>query len=124
MPPDRELRNRETRRSRLVKFSSILNVRTTRNEHGSRLKKVMDDAAAAKEVTRVVKRVMPRDYASHCLAAAVKGAQLVLVVDSSAWASKIRLDQKRILDRVTDLSIFARVTGVRVRVEPAGRLPE
>lgn len=113
---------RPVRRSKPLDFRTVLqSSNARRNEFASQLSKVLKEAEAVEEVTTLVKRALPRNCQSHCLCAGVTGKKLIIVVDASVWASKIRLEQRRLLQELSQLSVFVNVESIQTRVRPASR---
>lgn len=65
---------------------------------------------------QVVRSMLPSDCGEHCLYVSRTAGVMTLIVDSSAWATQIRLDAKRLLTELRQLSDYVELTQVRVRV--------
>ncbi|MGH8112311.1 MAG: DciA family protein [Rhodanobacteraceae bacterium] len=80
---------------------------------------VADLAARAREMDHVSQRIVPllpvplRDHVRH---AGLRNDRVLLLVESSAWATRARMDQTRILAAVQSLGLAA--TSVTAKVVP------
>ena len=62
-----------------------------------RLADLVDRANRRKETTHRIKSMLPDDEADHLVAASVDGSgTLTIVMDSSAWAAKVRYRQEQL----------------------------
>ena len=71
---------------------------------------------ANRQHLQVVRSMLPSDCGEHCLYVSRTPNVMTLIVDSSTWATHIRLDSKRILHELQQLSDYVELTQVRVRV--------
>lgn len=63
----------------------------------------------------LVRTLLPEQYASHCIAASVRGSELTIVADSSAWANRFRFEEKKIKEQCCRFSDLASVESVRFK---------
>lgn len=88
---------------------------------GAGLRELARDAAAAGELAELVRRCLPELLRPHVLAAARRGADVVVIVDSAAWATRVRYAGPRIRERL-EAAGEPLAGKLRVRVgRPAGR---
>jgi hypothetical protein len=73
-------------------------------------------------VTERVRAALASDASAHLVAARIRGTELVLYVDSPAWATRLRLQGPSLLRDLNGRQITARTVLTRV-VVPAGTRP-
>lgn len=66
---------------------------------------------------KVVRSMVANDVAAHCLYVSATPIVMTVVVDSSSWATHLRLDAKRLLRELRTLRDYASLTQVRVTVK-------
>ena len=64
---------------------------------------------------QLVRSLLPEQYASHCIAASLRGRVLSIVADSSAWANRFRFEENNIKKQCRQFSDLARVESIRFR---------
>jgi hypothetical protein len=83
------------------------------------LVKLAQKAAAAASLTVKVQQSLPEALRSHVIAAARRGDDLVVIVDSAAWSARVRYAGPRLREQLQ--AAGEEVTGkVRVRVGRSG----
>jgi hypothetical protein len=75
-------------------------------------------AAAAESLTAVVQRELPGDLGTHVVSVARRGDDLVVIVESAAWAARVRYAGPRTKERLAELG--QPVAG-KLRVRVRGR---
>ena len=86
---------------------------------GPGFEKLARQAAAAATMTTRVQQALPPPLGVHVLAAARKGDDLVIIVDSAAWSARVRYAGERLKAQLADGG--ETVAGkVRVRVGRRG----
>jgi hypothetical protein len=79
------------------------------------LEQLAKRAAAAESLTVLVRRELPVPLGEHVVSASRRDEDLVVIVDSAAWAARVRYAGPRLRERLAELA--EPVTGkVRVRV--------
>jgi hypothetical protein len=79
------------------------------------LARLAEKAAAAASLTTKVRQSLPDALRAHVLSAARRGDDVVVIVDSAAWAARVRYAGRRLIERLAQDGEV--VTGkVRVRV--------
>ena len=87
------------------------------------LERLAKRAAAAQSLTAIVQRQLTEPLGAHVVSAARREEDLVVVVDSAAWAARVRYAGPRLKERLAELG--EAVTGkVRVRVRRPAQGPE
>ncbi len=64
------------------------------------------------------------ELGTHCRLANIAGTRLALQADSPAWASRIRYDAPRLLERLQQYPELARLSAVSISVAPPKASPE
>ena len=86
----------------------------------SGLRTLARDAAAAGELAELVRESLPEALRGHVVAAARRGNDVVVIVDSAAWAARVRYAGPRVRERL-EASGQVLVGQLRVRVgRPVG----
>jgi hypothetical protein len=77
-------------------------------------------AAAAESLAGIAQRELPEPLGSHVVSVARRGDDLVVIVDSAAWAARVRYAGPRLKARLAELG--EPVAGkFRVRVRSPGK---
>ena len=85
-----------------------------------RLQKLAEKAAATTTLTTLVQQALPELLRPHIVAAARRGDDLVVIVDSAAWSARVRYAGPRLREQL--LAAGEAVEGkVRVRVGRGSR---
>jgi hypothetical protein len=61
--------------------------------------------------------------AAHCSAAGIRDRQLVILVDSPAWATRLHFEQNAIMQRVRQQPDLNSLTGIQIKVRPTDTPP-
>lgn len=88
--------------------------------HAEPLRRLSAALARQRALLAAVADVLPAELAAHCVSATLDGAELRLLVDSPAWATRLRYlgnDLRR------TLRSRWRIDSVTVQVEPARQPP-
>ena len=80
------------------------------------LRPLMLKIEANRQHLQVIRSMLPSDCGEHCVYVSRTPKVMTLIVDSSSWATQIRLDAKRLLNELQQLSDYVELTQVRVRV--------
>ncbi len=75
-------------------------------------------AAQLAEATRILREFLDPPLAEHATVAAVREPNLVVVVDSPAWAARLRYRSAEILDHFSIALGSARLTRLKTVVRP------
>ncbi|MCU0972117.1 MAG: DUF721 domain-containing protein [Gammaproteobacteria bacterium] len=78
------------------------------------LVRLAEQAAAAASLTEKVRASLPDALRPHVTAAARRGEDLVVIVDSAAWSARVRYAGRRLIER---LSLEGEVVTGKVRVK-------
>lgn len=84
------------------------------------LERLRRGSSAAASTLETVRSVLPADLASHVWGAGVRGATLTVLVDSGAWATRIRYHAPTLKDGVA-ARLGITLERAVVRVRPAGQ---
>ena len=72
-------------------------------------------AKAAQDITARVREVLPSPEKEHFLSASYREDTLVISMESAAWCSRVRYEQKALIESLHAIG-ETRVTKIRVRV--------
>ena len=65
---------------------------------------------------------LPPDLRAHCSGATTVDGQLVLFTESSVWATRLRYQQRDLIDRLR-AHAYLHIPTVRIQVAPPARIP-
>lgn len=83
------------------------------------LQGITDRARMLDRLTAEVRRLLP-EVGAHCQVANIRGDELILQVDSPAWATRLRYQGKALVGQLRRRG-FPELKTVRVRVAPPAR---
>jgi hypothetical protein len=86
-----------------------------------RLKRLQAGVEAAGATLVAVRQTLPTDLAPHVWAASVEGTNLTVLVESGAWASRVRYCAAELAAGVAG-ELKRPISRVSVRVRPQGQL--
>ena len=92
----------------------------------SLLRQLFRDAAENRSHNDRIKQLIDEPLRAHVCFALIKGDTLILIADSSAWASKLRYQVAAIQRRMESTPDLAQVRNIRVKVaaaEPVDHTP-
>ena len=89
--------------------------------HG--LRRVISKRASNRELLQIVRACVKEKLREHILYTTVRNEKLAMVVDSSAHATLIRVDSRRILAEVTRLNSYAKLQGIDIQVSRTAPRP-
>lgn len=95
----------------IVRLRDVLKSRSRRR---SRLSRLINQIEYDSETTKIVQALLPENEASHCVGASIKGKVVVLMVDSAAWANRLRFRKKTLLSDLRQIQRFAVVQDIIV----------
>ena len=78
-----------------------------------RLSSLVRQMGYRNDTLQLVRAVLPDNEASQCIGAEIKGSTLVLMAESAAWATRLRFQQKTLLDELSCLERFRNVNQLR-----------
>jgi hypothetical protein len=84
---------------------------------GRRLEELVDRARAAEALDAQVRALLPPELAAHVTGASLREDAVVVLVDSAAWASRLRFYAPELAARLAPRT-DGQVDRVRVRVAP------
>jgi len=85
------------------------------------LQEIAERARLLDRLTTEVRRLLP-EVGAHCRVANLRGSELVVQVDSPAWATRLRYQGKALVGQLQRRG-FPELKTVQVRVAPQGRPP-
>lgn len=71
---------------------------------------------ANRQHLQIVRSIVSEDLAPHCTYASRMGVTMTIIVDSSSWATHLRLDSKRLVQQLRRLGDYADIKNIRVQV--------
>ncbi len=76
-------------------------------------------ASARMELTQQVTKYLPLAMHDHCWVTAINDAELTIVTDSPAWASKLRYLSRDLIRKLKQESTLPNIRYVKVKVSPS-----
>jgi hypothetical protein len=90
------------------------------NSQNSGLQELLHHTQRLNTLNKQLSHLLPLPLALHCTAAAVEQETLVLMVDSPAWATRLRLQSPNLIKALKDFQIKS----VAVKIQPLQKAPE
>jgi hypothetical protein len=81
------------------------------------LAKLVDNLSRINRLSQSLKVILPEPLADHCRISRVEGNQVVLAVDSSEWAARLRYEKLELLSFLRSNG-FAQINGIDIIVNP------
>lgn len=79
---------------------------------------VLSHVRLLRRLTAVLRDIVPAPLAEHCQAANLESGVLVIAVDSSAWAAKLRYHLAALLPQLKARGDLPVIDQVRLRIQP------
>lgn len=74
-------------------------------------------------INKIIKESASSKLATHCAAAGIRDRQLVILVDSPAWATRLHFEQNAIMQHVRQQPEMNSLTGIQIKVRPKDAPP-
>lgn len=71
-----------------------------------------------RRMDRLLQRVLPSELQPHCQVANIKGQTLILAVGSTVWATRIRYQIPRLINKLQKEEFGRVITDIQIRVQP------
>lgn len=90
------------------------------NSQNSGLQELLQHTQQLSALNKHLSHLLPLPLSLHCTAAGVEQQTLILMVDSPAWATRLRLQSPNLIKALQDFQIKS----VAVKIQPLQRTPE
>ena len=91
-------------------------------------RRVLETSEVLRQLQAVFERLLPANLAGHCRLANYKDNVLFLHTNSSAWATRIRMEAPQLREYLSGYQEFKNIQNIRVRIDSstntASRKPE
>lgn len=84
---------------------------------------LLDASGEQARLLQLVRRLVPPPLDAHCVAVVRKGAQLLIYVDSPAWASRLRFTTRQLSQKLAEAKENVQKITVRVVVRSRAERP-
>ena len=82
------------------------------------LQRLLARAAATDHLQQLLNQYLQPAAREHCLLADYQAGTLTLIVTNGHWATRLRYQQKRLLEQLQSLAEFREVTRIQFKVRP------
>lgn len=82
------------------------------------LQRLLARAAATDHLQQLLNQYLQPAAREHCLLADCQAGTLTLIVTNGHWATRLRYQQKRLLEQLQSLAEFREVTRIQFKVRP------
>jgi len=100
-----------------AKYSSFKRVENVADKNSS-LGKLLHRANNIMRHQETVRATLEPSCQSHCWLANYRNGTLYLQTDSSAWGTRLRMQQRTIIQKLKSTPAFASINSVKVLIEP------
>ena len=96
----------------------LKSIRNILSGQGSQLARLLEQAHQLEALNRAVISLLPANLKDHCRVATIRNQLLIVLVDSSAWATRARFAQNEILAKIRRIPEYQALTQIEFRVSP------
>ena len=93
----------------------IANLLGSRN---AKTKSILLEAKFISQINMIVKQLLDHQLGEHVYASSINNGQLTLIVDSPAWATRLRYIQNEIINGLSKFTICKNINRISVKVRP------
>ena len=87
-------------------------------QHSASLQRLVQRAQSLKRLQRVVNQYLQPAAHEHCLVATYQDGTLTLIVTNGHWATRLRYQQKRLLEQLQQTTELSQVLRIQFKVRP------
>lgn len=69
-----------------------------------------------------IRNLLEKSCRNHCWLANYRNGTLYLQSDSSAWGTRIRMQQRTLVQQLKSIPVFKNIKGVKVSIEPRAKV--
>ena len=91
---------------------------------GAILRELLNKSRKQQVLLQKIRSLLPAPLDEHCKGAVVKGRQLLLYVDASIWASRLRFISRDLADDLQNEGFPFNKISIRVMLERSARRPK
>lgn len=86
------------------------------------IRRVLETSEVLRQLQVVLERLLPANLAGHCRLANYKDNVLFLHTNSSAWATRIRMEAPQLRDYLSRYQEFKNIQNIRVRIDSSANI--
>ena len=101
-----------------LKYNIDLKIDRLFQQSGSTLQLLTRKAALINQLQTQLRNCVEPACRQHCWLASIQNGYLLLHADNSAWATRIRFQQRNILQQLKGKKGFGGLRGIKVKVQP------
>lgn len=92
-------------------------------DRSATVERLFQNVQFLKKINTLISESASAKLAPHCFAAGIRDRQLIIVVDSPAWATRLHFEQNAIIQRVRQQPELGTLTGIQIKVRPKDTRP-
>ncbi len=81
------------------------------------LRYLLDNLARIQELDQFVKQNLPKNLSSHCRVANIRDNRVIIAVDSSVWATRLKFELTELLSGIRQQGYYG-LAGIDTLVKP------
>lgn len=101
---------------------STQSVGTILKNPSSHLARLLASVHVLQEIDQILTNEIPGDVGQHCRAANIKENQLVIIADSSTWATRLRYQGNLLIASLKENPKFAHINDIHIKIRDLSRL--
>jgi hypothetical protein len=82
------------------------------------LHQLVNHCARLQRLTRIVRELLPAPLNQHCQVANIRDQHLILIADSSVWATMLHYHAPALLQQLNQLPGLEHISNIRTRISP------
>lgn len=82
------------------------------------LERLIERGTQLARIDKLLKKSLPAELRPHCQLANIKGNTLILLANSTVWASRIRYQGPQLLKTLQQNERFKHITELQLRIQP------
>ena len=105
-------------------YSAAHRINRLISSSGPNLNKLVTAANARIKLEDKVRSTLPDNFQDHCKLANYQNGVLLFHAESAVWATRMRYQQKMLIERLTKIPAFAKAHNIKVVVRPTKQIPK
>lgn len=93
------------------------------NDRSAAVERLFRTVEFLQSINRLIATSVSSKLAPHCAAAGIRDRQLVVFVDSPAWATRLHFEQNQLLQHLRQQPELNLLTGLQIKVRPKEPMP-
>ena len=93
------------------------------NDRSAAVERLFRNVEFLQSINRLIAAAVSSKLAPHCAAAGIRDRQLVVLVDSPAWATRLHFEQNQLIQHLRQQPELNSLTGLQIKVRPKESTP-